>query len=103
MTFPCPLCRKQTSYNDAKDHHIESEHICSICLDNINNPAILPCGHIFCDYCIKQYNNHINNDKDDSNNPINSSINDQINDNNYIYINSLYNNRFLSINIHNIE
>lgn len=28
---------------------------CSICLDNVNGPTVIQCGHIFCWYCIQSY------------------------------------------------
>tara|TARA_B100000795_G_scaffold269969_2_gene261466 strand:+ start:1577 stop:3424 length:1848 start_codon:yes stop_codon:yes gene_type:complete len=33
---------------------------CSICLDNIKNPIILECTHLFCGSCLIQYLNNIN-------------------------------------------
>jgi len=33
---------------------------CSICLDNITNPIILECTHLFCGSCLIQYLNNIN-------------------------------------------
>jgi len=33
---------------------------CSICLDNITNPIILDCTHLFCGSCLFQYLNNIN-------------------------------------------
>jgi SWI/SNF-related matrix-associated actin-dependent regulator of chromatin subfamily A3 len=33
---------------------------CSICLDNITNPIILECTHLFCGSCLFQYLNNIN-------------------------------------------
>ena len=34
---------------------------CSICLDNITNPILLDCTHIFCGTCLIQYLNNTNN------------------------------------------
>jgi SNF2 family DNA or RNA helicase len=32
---------------------IKENESCSICFDNLDNPAITPCGHIFCYDCLK--------------------------------------------------
>lgn len=31
----------------------ENSHKCSICLSPYKKPIVLPCGHIFCELCIR--------------------------------------------------
>ena len=32
-----------------------NDHKCLLCLDRVNGPTLLPCGHLYCWYCIQEY------------------------------------------------
>lgn len=42
-----------TILEQMKNKKIEDEENCSICMDNLDNPALTACGHIFCYDCLK--------------------------------------------------
>jgi SNF2 family DNA or RNA helicase len=40
-------------FEKLNNHEIINEEICSICMDNITNPSLTTCGHLFCYDCLK--------------------------------------------------
>ena len=49
----CPICRSYIT-NAIKIYYTFTD-TCSVCLDNIKQPYVLNCGHIFCKQCILKH------------------------------------------------
>ena len=43
-----------TIFNKLNNQNINEEDNCAICLDNITNPTLTACGHLYCYECIKE-------------------------------------------------
>jgi Zinc finger, C3HC4 type (RING finger) len=44
--------------DDSDDETMEDE-TCVICMDTVNRPKRLPCGHVYCYTCIGEYLKHV--------------------------------------------
>lgn len=49
------LCTKEKRHNEQRRRHAEeiiTSCTCKICLEKMQEPTILPCGHTFCCQCL---------------------------------------------------